>query len=226
MHVIQHGVKKFMIEQCGVAPTVESRVVEQKSFNYEGFVQGREIEMDELNSIVIAYEECADGVQGIKDLQNAGFNMMNLSIAAREYPGSPEHIMGYCSIGGQIKYWGKMGTMLGKCGAFWAGAAFFILPGVGPVLMAGPLIAGVVASMENGSIGGGLGVFGAGLRRLGIPRESVLRYESELGSDILLLIAHGTAQELLRARDILHATRPSELNVHFAQEVARAGGNH
>ena len=178
--------------------------------------------MDELNSIVVSYEAFVDAMQAVKDLQNAGFNMMNLSVAAREYPG-PEHIIGYCSIGGQIKYWGKMGTFLGRCGAFWAGAAFFILPGVGPVLMAGPLIAGVVASMETGTVGGGLGVFGAGLRRLGIPRESVLRYESELGSDILLLIAHGTSDELLRARDILHSTRPSELNIHFAEEVAGTG---
>ena len=182
--------------------------------------------MDELNSIVVAYEVCVEGIQGVKHLQKAGFNMMNLSVAAREYPGPPEHIIGYCTIGGQIKCWGKVGGLLGKCGDFWTAVAFFNLPGIGPVLIAGPLTAGVVACLETGGGAGGLGIFGAGLRRLGIPRESVLRYESELSSDILLLIAHGPAEELLRARDVLHPTGPLELNIHFSEKVARAGGQH
>ena len=170
--------------------------------------------MQELNSIVAVYESPADAVQGVSDLRKAGFNMMKLSLAAKEYPDS-EHVIGCCSTGRQIKYWGKTGALLDESLAFWAAAALFLLPGLGPILMAGPLIAGVITNMEGATAARGLGVIGSGLVRLGIPRESLFRYESELGADRLLLIAHGTVDELMRAKNVLHLTRPLELNVHF-----------
>jgi hypothetical protein len=170
--------------------------------------------MQELNSIVAVYESPAEAVQGVSDLQKAGFNLMKLSLAAKEYPDS-EHLIGCCSTGSQVKYWGKTGALLDESGAFWMGAALFLLPGLGPIVMAGPLIASVMANLEGAAAARGLGVFGSGLVRLGIPKESVFRYESELGADRLLLIAHGAIDELMRARDVLHVTRPLELNMHF-----------
>lgn len=177
--------------------------------------------MHELNSIVAIYETPVDAVQGANDLHTAGFNMLKLSIAAKECPG-PEHIVGYCNTGTQVKYWGKMGTLWEGLCAYWASAAFFDLPGTGPVLLAGPLVAGIVDSMEGAKVSGGMGVFRNGLRRLGIPKESIVRYESELCAERLLLIAHGTPEELLRAKDVLHETRPTELNIHFAGDLKEA----
>lgn len=180
--------------------------------------------MHDLNSMVAVYETPADAVQGANDLHQAGFDISRLSIAVREYPG-PDHIIGCCNSGAQVKYWGKMGALWGKLAGYWAGAAFFELPGVGPVLLAGPLVSGVVASMEEASASSGAGLLGGGLRRLGIPRESIVRYESELRSERLLLVAHGTAEELIRAKDILHFTHPAELNIHIAERISRAGGD-
>ena len=180
--------------------------------------------MQESNSIVAVYDSAADAVEGVSDLHKAGFNIMKLSLAVKEYPGT-EHVIGYCSTGKQVRFWGRTGALLGGSGAFWTGAAFFLLPGLGPILMAGPVIAGVVASVEGAAEVRGMGVFATALRRLGIPRESVFRYESELGEDRLLLIAHGTVDELMVAKNVLHATSPRELCVHFAEQAAPAA-NH
>lgn len=179
--------------------------------------------MQDSNSIVAVYDTPADAVEGANDLHKMGFDMSKLSIAVRESPG-PDHIVGCSNTGAQIKYWGKMGVLWGDLAGYWAGAAFFELPGVGPVLLAGPLVSTVVAIMEGASASNGAGVFGGGLRRLGIPRECIVRYESELCGHRLLLIAHGTAEELMHAKDVLHLTHPAELNVHFAERTSRAGG--
>ena len=176
--------------------------------------------MQEMNSIVAIYETPVDAVQGVTDLQKAGFNMMKLSIVAREDQGS-ERIIGYCHTTASTKYWGKMGAIWGGLGGYLSGAAFFVLPELGPVLMAGPLVAAVAASLEGESENRSAGAFGAGLRSLGIPRESIQRYESELCADRFLVIAHGGAEGLLQAKSVLHMTRPSELNLHFVEEAAR-----
>jgi hypothetical protein len=97
------------------------------------------------------------------------------------------------------------------------GAAFCVLPGIGRLLMAGPLARGLADTEEARAAG--TSAFRTGLCGLGIPKASILRYESELCADRFLLIAHGTAEELICAKDVLHRTRPAEVNVHFAQEA-------
>jgi hypothetical protein len=175
--------------------------------------------MPEMNSIVAVYETNVDAEQGVRDLHNAGFDMMKLSIVAKEY--RPEE---YTAHDDHLEYPGKRGGILGGIGGFLAGATYFVLPSIGPVLMTGPLVPAFVDGMEGAEAGAGLSAFGTGLCGLGIPERSIPRYESELGADRLLLIAHGTAQELLQAKDVLHQTRPAEVNVHFAPELARASG--
>ena len=49
---------------------------------------------------------------------------------------------------------------------------------------------------------------------LGIPKDSILKYETALKSDKFLLVAHGTADDVAKARDILQPTHPAELGVH------------
>ena len=42
--------------------------------------------------------------------------------------------------GDRMKYWGKLGTFWGGLWGLLFGAAFFAIPGIGPVLVAGPLV--------------------------------------------------------------------------------------
>jgi hypothetical protein len=54
---------------------------------------------------------------------------------------------------------------------------------------------------------------------LGVPKDSVVRYESSLKADQFLLVAHGTAAEVAEAQEILKTTDPIEVNVHVSPEV-------
>ena len=98
------------------------------------------------------------------------------------------------------------------------GAAFFVIPGVGPVLIAGPLVAWVVGALEGAVAVGGLSVLGAALYSIGIPKDSILRYETAVKADKFVLVAHGTADEVMKAKNILKGTSPEESNVHFVDQ--------
>ena len=64
----------------------------------------------------------------------------------------------------------------------------------------------------------GLSGVGVGLYSIGIAKNSILRYESALAADKFLLLAHGTAEEVIQAKDILRPTQPEEVSVHLAEE--------
>ena len=61
---------------------------------------------------------------------------------------------------------------------------------------------------------GGLSALGAGLYSIGIPKDSVVKYEAALKSDKFLVLAHGTGDEVAKAKDIIQSTRPVEVGLH------------
>src|SRR6202046_5640808 len=103
-----------------------------------------------------------------------------------------------------------MGALWGGVWGLLFGAAFFVVPGIGPVLVAGPVAASIVAALEGAVVVGGLSAIGAGLYSIGIPRDSILRYETALKADKFLLIAHGTTEDVARAKETIERTSPVE----------------
>jgi len=62
--------------------------------------------------------------------------------------------------------------------------------------------------------GGGMSVLGAGLFSLGIPEISILKCETALRADKFVLIAHGSAEEVIHAKAILSGTYADTLDRH------------
>jgi uncharacterized membrane protein len=177
--------------------------------------------MSETNSVVTIYETHSQAEEAVKELQKSGFDIKKISIVGKDYH-TDEHVVGYYNAGDRMKYWGKMGAFWGGIWGLLFGAAFFVVPGIGPILVAGPLVAWIVGALEGAVVVGGLSALGAGLYSIGIPKDSVMKYETALKSDHFLLVAHGAAGEVARARDILHTTHPSAVSVH-SSELEHAG---
>ena len=169
--------------------------------------------MSEINSVVAIYETHTQAEEAVKELQKSGFDMKKMSIVGKDYH-TDEHVVGYYNTGDRMKYWGKMGAFWGGIWGLLFGAAFFFIPGIGPILVAGPLVAWIVAGLEGAVVVGGLSVLGAALYSMGIPKNSIVTYETALKSDKFLLVAHGTAEEVAKARDILQTTHPMEVGIH------------
>ena len=176
------------------------------------------------DTVVAIYRSHAEAEQAVQELQRGGYDMKKLSIIGKDYH-SDEHVVGYYNAGDRMRCWGKWGAFWGGIWGLLFGAAFFAIPGIGPVLVAGPLVSWIVAALEGAVVVGGLSAIGAGLYSIGVPKDSVLRYETALKSDRFLLIAHGTASEIARAREMIRATSPIEVNVHTVNKVQPASAS-
>ena len=142
----------------------------------------------------------------VGQLQKSGFDMKKLSIVGKNYH-SEEHVVGYYNAGDRMMLWGKKGAFWGGLWGMLFGSAFFLIPGIGPILVAGPLVAAIVGALQQAAVVGGLSVLGAALYSLGIPQNSIMSYETAIKQDKFLVIAHGTTQEVAKARDILKTTK-------------------
>jgi hypothetical protein len=172
-------------------------------------------------SVVAAYPTHTEAEQAVKELQRGGVDMHKLSIVGRGYH-TDEHAIGYYNAGDRMKYWGKLGAFWGGFWGLLFGSAFFIIPGLGPILAAGPVVAWIVAALENAVVVGGVSALGAGLFSIGIPKDSIVKYEAALKTDQFLLIAHGSAAEVAKAKDIIESTHPAQLSVHSGEAAASA----
>jgi hypothetical protein len=100
------------------------------------------------------------------------------------------------------------------------GSAFFAIPGIGPVLVAGPVISWIVGALEGAAIGGGITAIGAGLYGMGVPKDSVIEYETALKTDKFLLTVQDIASEVERARSVIESTQPFTMSLHDAKRIA------
>ena len=149
----------------------------------------------------------------MKTLQQGGVDMKKLSIVGKDYH-TEQHVVGYYNTGDRMRAWGKMGAFWGGIWGILFGTAFFMIPGIGPVVLAGPLVASLVAGLEGAAGVGGLSALGGALASLGIPKNSVLQYETALKADKFLVLAHGTADEVTRAKSVIDGTKPAEATIH------------
>jgi len=166
------------------------------------------------NGLIAIYENHAEAEAAVQALQRAGFDMKKLSVVDKDYH-TEEQVVGYYNTGDRMKYWGKMGALWGGLWGLLFGAAFFWVPGVGPLLIAGPLSASIIAALESAVVVGGVSALGAGLYSIGIPKDSVITYETAIQADKYLVLAHGTAAEVESAKRILKTSKPSALDEHI-----------
>jgi hypothetical protein len=63
---------------------------------------------------------------------------------------------------------------------------------------------------------GGLTALGAGLYSIGIPKDSILKYETALKADQFVVVAHGSMDDVTTAKRILERTGAVSVDEHRA----------
>jgi hypothetical protein len=163
-------------------------------------------------AVIAVYDSHSEAEAAVKELRGICFDMKRLSAVGKDYF-PDKQMLDSRNTGDRMKDWGKTGALWSGWWGLLFGAAFFSVPGLGPLIIAGPLSV-KVAAFENAALLGGLSVLGAGLYSLGIPENSALRCETAVEADKYLLVAQGSEPEIARAKQILNVTNPAELDEH------------
>jgi len=172
--------------------------------------------MSEKNAAVAIYNTHVEAEKAVKELQKSGFDMKKLSIVGKDYH-TEEYVTGYYNAGDRMKYWGKLGAFWGGIWGLLFGSAFFFVPGIGPLVVGGPLVAWIVGALEGAAVVGGFSALGAALYSIGIPNDSIVKYETAIKSDKFILLVHGPKDEIGRAKEILDTSEAMEVNTHIAR---------
>ncbi len=170
---------------------------------------------------VAVYNIHTQAEDAVKALQRAGFDMKKVSIIGRDYH-TEEHVVGFLNAGDRAKIFGKLGAFWGGLMGVLFGSAMMFVPVVGHVIVLGPLAATLFSGLEGAVLVGGLSALAGALMSLGIPRDSVLRYETALKADKFMLVVHGDAQEIKRAHELLKTSGLASFDHHPAQDEVPA----
>ncbi len=171
-------------------------------------------------TIVAVFAEHQSAEAAVKKLAANGFDIKNLSLVGKGYH-TDEKVTGFYNTGDRVKLWGSRGAFWGGFWGLFFGGLFITIPVTGPVAVLGYLSAVIISAVENAVLVGGLSAIGAALFSIGIPKDSVLQYEADVKADGFLVMARGAPEDILRAKELLSAIKPSRLDVHAGAETAQ-----
>jgi len=139
----------------------------------------------------------------VEQLKNAGFLLNDVSVLFPDKEGTRDfaHEKNTKAPEGAIAGVGAGATIGGTLGLL-AGIGALAIPGLGPFIAAGPILAALSGAAVGGTVGG---VTGA-LVGMGIPEIEAKQYEGKLKDGNILLSVHTeSSSEIDRAKDVLKA---------------------
>ena len=169
--------------------------------------------MDHHHSTVAVFNTHGQAEAAIHRLAEAKFPIDQLSIIGKGYE-TQEQVVGFYNLGDRVKLWGKNGAVWGGLWGLLTAGVFMTVPLVGSVIVLGHLGAMVFGALEGAAMIGGLGAVGGALASIGVPKDSVLRYEQDLRAEKFLVVVHGSAEEARRANALLSASDAARLEIH------------
>ena len=159
--------------------------------------------MQKKDLVVAICSSHAEASQTVRRIQQSGFDLRNLSIICRNETSRHD-------LRSQLNLTDRQDVPW----AIASGPALLNIPGFGPIAVAGPLLPAIAGELESASPEGSFSALGAGLHNIGIPLVNVPRYETAIKSYNYLVVAHCTATETIRAKQLFEPLSVAELAVH------------
>lgn len=169
--------------------------------------------MSKKQSCVAIFNTHEAAEQAVAELKHAGIDIRKLTIVGQGYE-KQEHVLGYYNAVDRIKFWGKRGAFWGGLWGLIFSPVFIPVSVVGTVTAGRLLMSTFAGVLSTAAFTGGLSAFGAALYSIGIPRNSILNYETAIKMDKYLLIYHNTRDEVERASNILGAGQDVEVKTY------------
>ena len=167
------------------------------------------------------YANNAAAESAVDKLTAAGFSKQDVSVLMSDKQGSkefaaekntkaPEGATTGVGVGGAVG--GTLGLL--------AGIGALAIPGVGPLIAAGPIMAALAGLGVGGAVGGIVGA----LVGMGIPEYEAKRYEGRVKDGGILLSVHcDSSEEISRAKEILKATGAEDIASSGEKSISTHG---
>jgi hypothetical protein len=152
----------------------------------------------------------ASAEHGAEMLLVSGFSTSDISVLLPENLGSKEIGTEKSTKAPEGAATGAgSGAIIGGTLGLLAGIGALAVPGIGPLIAAGPIIATLAGMGAGGTVGG----FAGALIGMGIPEFEAKRYEGRLQKGGILLSVHcDTPEEIKRATAVLETTRAENVS--------------
>ncbi|RHW41494.1 hypothetical protein D1B31_07160 [Neobacillus notoginsengisoli] len=135
--------------------------------------------------IVGVYDNGDEAVRAIEDLKAQGYDRDAISVVARDRDDIDEiHEETDTKAEEGLATGAATGGVLGGLAGFLAGVGALAIPGVGPILAAGP----IAATLTGAAVGAGAGGLAGALIGMGIPEDEANRYESDVKAGKILVL--------------------------------------
>jgi hypothetical protein len=167
------------------------------------------------------YKSNSAAEAAVDRLTAAGFSNQDVSVLMADRQGSkefaaekntkaPEGATAGVGVGGAVG--GTLGLL--------AGIGALAIPGIGPLIAAGPIMGALAGLGVGGAVGGLVGA----LVGLGIPEYEAKRYEGRVKDGGVLLSVHcDSSEEVSRAKDILKATGAEDISSSGEKSMSTHG---
>lgn len=178
--------------------------------------------MNQTDSVIAVFDNHQAADTAVGELIEAGFDMKHFSVVGKGYH-TDEKIVGFYNMGDRVKFWGKYGAFWGGLWSLFFGGLFLSLPLIGPVVVLGYFSGLVMTVIEGAVVVGGFSALGAALFSIGIPKDSIIKYETALKTDRFLVMGQGSAEEMAHAKLTIESAKPTYIDQHnlvLTHEVA------
>ena len=159
---------------------------------------------ERLRLVVGIYSNQERAQQLVEKLIHEDFPMDRISLLSRA-GGSGDDMLGvtFHDTADRMKAWGKHGAFWGAVWGLLASASgMFVLPGLGPLLVAGPIVEALGAAIAGAAVAGStmagaaaVSHLASALHRIGIPEEELEQIESAIETGHCVVILHCAPEE-------------------------------
>lgn len=146
----------------------------------------------------------------VERLKAVGFSNSDISVLMAERTGTNDFAVNNETKAPEGAAVGAgTGAVIGGTIGWLAGIGALAIPGLGPLIAAGPIL----AAMSGAAVGGTIGGLTGALVGLGIPEYEAKRYEDKIkGGSVLIAVHTDDSNEVSRAKDIFEATKAEDIS--------------
>jgi hypothetical protein len=167
------------------------------------------------------YKNIAEAERAVDSIVASGFSNNDISVLLPDVQSSKEfaHEKNTKAPEGTTTGAAAGGVLGGTLGLL-AGIGALAIPGLGPFIAAGPIMAGLAGIGVGGTVGGLIGA----LVGMGLPEYEAKRYEGRVKNGGVLLSVHcDTSDEISRAKEVLKSTNAEDISSSGEKSVSSHG---